>query len=260
MRDQSPQPTSAATTEAQDGGPHLLHVVGLSFAYPGRPGLLHDLHLTLQPRERVGVIGPNGAGKTTLFMLLCGVLTPDAGTIQLLDRPIQPGAFHPEIGMVFQNPDDQLFCLSVWDDVAFGPQNLGLPRTEVAARVEAALTTTGVRHLAERSPQHLSGGEQRMVAIAGVLALHPRLIIYDEPSANLDIRSRRRLIQFLQASPQTLLLASHDLELILEVCNRVLLLDAGQIVVDGRPRAVMGDAALMAAHGLECPAALARTE
>jgi len=257
MRDQPLQPTHVAAKGAQDGVPHLLHVAGLSFAYPGRPGLLRDLHLTLQLGERVGVIGPNGAGKTTLFMLLCGVLTPDVGTIRLLDRPIKPGAFHPEIGMVFQNPDDQLFCLSVWDDVAFGPQNLGLPRTELAARVEAALTTTGIRHLAERPPQHLSGGEQRMVAIAGVLALHPRLIIYDEPSANLDIRSRRRLIQFLQASPETLLLASHDLELIMEVCDRVLLLDAGQIVADGCPRAVMGDAALMTAHGLERPAALA---
>lgn len=235
-----------------------LAVTDLVFAYPDRPGVIKRLNLVVQSGERVGLIGPNGAGKTTFFMLLCGVLQPLAGTMSLFGRPVVHGAFHPEIGMVFQNPDDQLFCPSVWEDVAFGPQNLGLSRAEVAERVEAALALTGIRALADRPPHHLSGGEKRMVTIAGVLAMQPRLVIYDEPSANLDIRSRRRLIDFLQVVRETFLLASHDLEFILEVCDRVLLLDAGQIVADGPPGEVMRDAALMAAHGLEAPAVLAQ--
>ena len=158
--------------------------------------------------------------------------------------------------MVFQNPDDQLFSPSVWDDVAFGPQNLGLGGEQLAARVQAALHTTGVSGLADRAPHHLSGGEKRMVSIAGVLAMQPRLIIYDEPSASLDIRSRRRLINFLQESPVTSLISSHDLEFILEVCHRVVLLDQGRIVADGPPRQLMADKNLMAAHGLERPHSL----
>ena len=202
------------------------------------------------------MIGPNGAGKTTLFYLICGVHKPEQGQIMLCGEPVLPGRFRPEIGMVFQNADDQLFSPSVWDDVAFGPRNLALTQEEVEARVQESLTTAGVVDLAARPPHHLSGGEKRMVSIAGVLAMHPDVVIYDEPSANLDMRSRRRLIRFLQASPQTLLVASHDLELILEVCDRVILLDEGLIVADGAPREIMGDAALMEAHGLERPHSL----
>ena len=158
--------------------------------------------------------------------------------------------------MVFQNPDDQLFCPSVWDDVAFGPRNLGLAKEEVEARVTDALSFTGGLELAGRPPHHLSGGEKRMVSIAGVLAMHPQLLIYDEPTSNLDIRSRRRLIHFLQASQETMLIASHDLEFILEVCDRVVLMDEGRFVVNGEPREVLGDAELMEAHGLERPHSL----
>jgi cobalt/nickel transport system ATP-binding protein len=228
----------------------------VAFSYPDKAGILHNVTLEVAPQERVGLIGPNGAGKTTLFMLACGVLEPARGEIRLFGQPLKSGDFRPEIGLVFQNPNDQLFSPSVWDDVAFGPQNLGLPAAEVKARVTEALATTGTAALAERPPHHLSGGEKRMVAIAGVLAMCPQLILYDEPSANLDIRARRRLIQFLQASPQAFLLASHDLELILEVCGRVALLDEGQIIAAGSPRELMSDVALMEAHGLERPHSL----
>lgn len=233
-----------------------LSVSGLSFSYPDRPGVLRGVELRVSPGERVGVIGPNGAGKTTLFHLLCGVLRPASGQVELFGKPVIPGEFRPEIGLVFQNPDDQLFCPSVRDDVAFGPQNMGLAPEEIHTRVAEALKTTGTWELADRPPHHLSGGEKRMVAIAGVLAMRPRLIVYDEPSASLDIRSRRRLIRFLQGSGETFLLSSHDLELVLEVCDRVLLMDEGRIVAEGAPRELLGDTGLMETHGLEKPHSL----
>jgi len=235
---------------------HALVVSGLSFSYPDQPDVLREVSLKVLAGERVGLIGPNGAGKTTFFLVSCGVLKPNAGEVVLFGKPMVHGDFRPEIGMVFQNPDDQLFCPSVWDDVAFGPQNLGLSSGEVKDRVTEALLMTGMLELADRAPHHLSGGEKRMVSIAGVLAMRPRLVIHDEPSSNLDIRSRRRLIRFLQASAETLLVASHDLELILEVCDRVILMDEGRIVANGDSRQVMGDVELMEAHGLERPHSL----
>lgn len=233
-----------------------LAVTDLHFAYPGGAPVLDGVTFTIRPGERVGLIGPNGAGKTSLFLLISGVLRPDAGTIALFGRPVQRGEFHPEIGLVFQNPSDQLFSLSVREDVAFGPLNMGLAPEEVEARVAFALQTTDTTALADRPPHHLSGGEKRMVSIASVLSMQPRLLVCDEPDANLDIRARRRLIRFLQEAPQTLLVASHDLELILEVCDRVLLLDSGRIVADGVSRELMADELLMAAHGLEKPHSL----
>lgn len=236
--------------------PLTLAVTGLSYSYPDNPDVLHDVNLQIRRGERVGFIGPNGAGKTTLFFLFCGVHKPDRGQIVLFGEPLLPGRFLPGIGMVFQNADDQLFSPSVWDDIAFGPRNLGLTREEIEARVQESLSTAGVAGLAGRPPHHLSGGEKRMVSIAGVMAMRPKLVIYDEPSANLDMRSRRRLIRFLQASQETLLVASHDLELLLEVCDRVFLMDGGQIVAEGDPPTVMGDGELMAAHGMERPHSL----
>ncbi len=234
----------------------VLSISRLSFSYPDKSNVLRDVSLEIMPGERVGLIGPNGAGKTTFFLLICGVLKPDAGELLLFGEPMVHGDFRPEIGMVFQNADDQLFCPSVRDDVAFGPQNLGLSKEEVEARVTEALSTTGALELAVRPPHHLSGGEKRMVSIAGVLAMRPRLVIYDEPSADLDIRSRRRLICFLQASKETILIASHDLELVLEVCDRVILLNEGRIVANGDPCETMCDGELMEAHGLERPHSL----
>jgi cobalt/nickel transport system ATP-binding protein len=233
----------------------LLEVSNLTKSFGGVVAN-HDVSLEIHENEIVGIIGPNGAGKTTLFLLICGVLKADQGQIELFGRLMTYGDFHPEIGLVFQDPDDQLFSPSVWDDVAFGPINLGLSQDEVRARVQNALQTTGVIGLEERPPHHLSGGEKRMVAIAGVLAMNPSLVIYDEPSASLDIRSRRRLIQFLRRSNGTALLASHDLELVLEVCDRVVLLDEGQIIAAGDPRQLMRDQTLMERHGLERPHSL----
>ena len=228
----------------------------LSFAYPDRPNLLQNINLQVMPGERLGVVGPNGAGKTTLFTLICGLLHPLEGKVILFGEPVIPGQFRPDIGLVFQNPDDQMFSASVWEDVSFGPQNMGLIAPELNSRVSEALLMTGTQDLVDRLPHHLSGGEKRMVAIATVLAMQPQLVIYDEPSANLDMRSRRRLIKFLQSSKETSLIASHDLELILEVCDRVILLDEGQMIADGKTTVIMGNRPLMEQHGLEMPHSL----
>jgi cobalt/nickel transport system ATP-binding protein len=256
LSDAPPSPSVVMSPDGDRRLPAALALAAVNFSYPDKPSTLCDVSLAIAPGERVGVIGPNGAGKTTLFMLICGVLKPQSGSIYLLGNPVNVGQFYPEIGLVFQNPDDQLLSASVWEDVAFGPQNMGLSDEQVAQRVQDALSLTGMEALADRPPHHLSGGEKRMVAIAGVLAMEPRIVIYDEPSANLDLRARRRLIQFLQRSPQTMLISSHDLEFILEVCDRVLLLDAGTIVADGHPTQVMNDTALMERHGLEKPHSL----
>jgi cobalt/nickel transport system ATP-binding protein len=237
-------------------GVPALKVHELTYSYPDKPNVLRNINLTIQPKERVGLIGPNGAGKTTLFMSLVGIQRPEAGEISLFGQPMKHRDFRPEIGMVFQKSDDQLFSPSVRDDVAFGPDNLGLSTEEIGERVREALATTGVTALADRPPHHLSGGEKRMVSIAGVMAMRPRLVIYDEPSANLDIRARRRLIEFLQQADHAFIIASHDLEFLLEVCDRIILLDGGRIVADGPPREIMSNATLMEAHGLERPHSL----
>lgn len=228
----------------------------LSFSYPDQPDILCNISLHIGDGERVGIIGHNGCGKTTLFMLLCGVLKPKNGSIELFGQPLKQGQFRPEVGLLFQDPDDQLFSASVWDDIAFGPQNMGLDPGEVEARINHAVDMTGIEHLLNRLPHHLSGGEKQMVAIAGLLAMTPRVILYDEPTANLDLRTRRRLIRFLQASSETMLISAHDLEFILEVCDRVILIDDGRIIADGTPKAIMGNQELMEAHGLEKPHSL----
>ncbi len=185
-----------------------LRIRGLHFSYNSNRRVLNNINLTVKQGDKIGLIGPNGAGKTTLFMLACGVLKPGDGEIELFGKPLQSGQFNPEIGMVFQNADDQLFSPIVSDDVAFGPQNLGLSTNEVNERVASALKITDTNELAERVPHHLSGGEKRMVSIAGILAMEPRLIVYDEPSASLDMRSRRRLINYLQNSAGTSMISS----------------------------------------------------
>lgn len=228
----------------------------LCFSYEQERAILTDINLEIASGESVGLIGANGAGKTSLFLAVCGILKPTYGEIKLFDRPIKAGQFNPEIGLVFQNPDDQLFCPTVRDDIAFGLENIGLPPQEVEARIDAALSLTGVKHLIDRISYQLSGGEKCMVAIAAVLAMLPQIVLYDEPSANLDLRARRRLIQFLNSSRETTVISSHDLELIIEVCDRVVMLNQGRVVADGTPEEIMSDADLMLANGLEVPHSL----
>ncbi|MCT0252704.1 MULTISPECIES: energy-coupling factor ABC transporter ATP-binding protein [unclassified Synechocystis] len=236
--------------------PPAITVQALSFAYGGQEPVLNNLSWQIAPGERLGIIGHNGCGKTTLFLLLCGLLKPSAGTIKLLNNPLQAGKFLPEVGLLFQNPTDQLFATSVWDDIAFGPQNMGLSPAEVTERVNQAVRATGIAGLLDRLPQHLSGGEKQMVAIAGLLAMAPKILLCDEPTASLDIKARRQLINFLRQFRETLLISSHDLEFVLEVCDRVMVIDQGQMVADGPAREIMGNEILMESHGLEKPYSL----
>jgi cobalt/nickel transport system ATP-binding protein len=241
--------------------PPVLEVRGLTFAYAQGPPALNGVTFSIAEGERVALVGPNGAGKTSLFLCLCGVLNPQGGNAVVAGLDVRDSAqrrrLPGQVGIVFQNPDDQLFSTTVLDDVAFGPLNQGLPSDEVRVRADEALARVGLAGVEDRVPWHLSGGEKRRVALAGVLAMRPRVLLLDEPSMFLDPRGRRGLIELLNALGGTQVLASHDLEMVLRTCARVLLLDAGRLVVDGPARAVLGDAALMEAHGLEVPASLA---
>ncbi|MGK7892470.1 MAG: energy-coupling factor ABC transporter ATP-binding protein [Xenococcus sp. (in: cyanobacteria)] len=233
-----------------------ISINNLSFKYSQESSTLTDINLQILAGEKIGLIGANGSGKTTLFLTICGILQSSYGTVKLFNKLVNSGEFYPEIGLVFQNPDDQLFCPTVKDDIAFGPENMGLSPEEIAERVDTALSLTGVSHLKERIPHHLSGGEKCMVAIASVLAMQPQIILYDEPSANLDLKARRRLIRFLQASSETVMLSSHDLELVIEVCDRVILLNQGRVMADGIPQEIMSDRILMESNNLEVPHSL----
>jgi cobalt/nickel transport system ATP-binding protein len=228
----------------------------LRFSYPEKPEVFSGISLETSEGEKTGIIGPNGSGKTTLFLLVAGVLEPDSGAIALMEEPVKPGRFNPHFGMVFQNPDDQLFSVSVGDDIAFGLRNMGLGRRETEERVREMLAELDMSDLAERPPHHLSGGEKRMISLAGVMVMNPDIVALDEPDASLDSRSRRKLIDYIRSSTETMLIASHDLEFILETCSRIVILDGGEIRADGPPADVMSDSNLMEAHGLEKPHSL----
>ncbi|MGY6530711.1 MAG: energy-coupling factor ABC transporter ATP-binding protein [Cyanobacterium sp.] len=237
----------------------ILSISELYFQYHEK-NIFENLCLKINEGEKIGLLGANGSGKTTLFSLISGLLSSNGGDILLFEQKIEKGVFYPDIGFIFQNPDDQLFCLKVRDDIVFGAENLGLSSQEIEKRLQDVLTATGVEHLLNRFSHELSGGEKCMVAIASVLIMEPKLILYDEPSANLDLRARRRLINFLQSSPQTKVISSHDLELIREVCDRILVLNQGKIVADGDPITIMGDRTLMEENCLEVPPSLKKIE
>ena len=229
---------------------------GLTFAYAHDRAVLAGLDLTVEHGERVAVLGPNGAGKTTLMLHLNGLLR-GAGELEVAGLPVTPDALpalRARVGLVFQDPDDQLFMPTVADDVGFGPRNLGLDDAEIARRTAAALAAVRMDHAAERAPHQLSMGERRRVAIAGVLAMDPRLLVLDEPSANLDPRARRELLDLLAGLDRTLLVVTHDLPFAAELCERAVILAGGRIAADGACTAVLEDAALLARHDLELPA------
>ena len=232
----------------------MIDVRDLSFEYPDGRRALTRVTLSVSAGERVGLIGPNGAGKTTLMLALTGVLEPPVGVIRIAgldparsaDRRLIPA----KVGLVFQNSDDQIFSATVGEDVAFGPLNLGLPDDEVRRRVAEALSTVQLPDHADRVAHHLSDGEKRRVAIAGVLAMRPEILLLDEPTSALDPRGRRSLINLLNSLPGTQLIASHDLAMIRETCGRVILMDSGQIVATGTTD-LLADRALLEQHGLE---------
>ena len=234
----------------------LLQVAALTVGWPGDAPVLHGVTLHLAEGERVGLIGPNGAGKSSLFHAIAGVLAPTAGSVRFRGHPVRLGAFQPGMALMFQQAEDQLFCPTLAEDVAFGPRHLGIPEAEISARVATAIAACGLAGLEARPVHRLSSGEKRRACIAGALAMDPALLLLDEPSSALDLRNRRRLIALLAGMQPAMLIASHDLELLLELCPRVVLIDDGRIRADGPARAVLGDAALMAAHGQEVPQSL----
>jgi len=238
---------------------HIVEVEELAYTYPDGTHALQGVSFRIHHGESVAVVGANGAGKSTLLLHLNGYLTPQEGRVRIGDFPLTRQTI-PEVrktvGMVFQDPDDQLFMPTVHDDVAFGPLNLGLPAEEVEARVAEALERVGAQALGERPPYHLSGGEKRAVAIATVLAMSPSILVMDEPSSNLDPGARRRLIRLLRTFEHTKIIATHDLDLVLELCARTIVIREGQVAADGPTAEIFRDEALLAASGLEKPLSL----
>ena len=230
-----------------------LDVRGLSFSYPDGHPALHDVSLRLQAGEKVALVGPNGAGKSTLMLHLNGILSGQ-GVVQVCGLDVVKenlGRVRALVGMVFQSPDDQLFSPTVWEDVAFGPIYQGLPENEVRARVEKALADVHMGDYAKRVSHHLSVGEKKRIAIATVLSMRPEILVLDEPSAGLDPRARRGLINLLRELPQTILITTHDLPLVRDLCARAVIMDGGHIVADGPTATMLEDVDLLEAHGLE---------
>lgn len=236
-----------------------IEVRDLRYGYADGSAALSGVTFSVAEGETVGLIGPNGAGKSTLLLHLNGLL-PETWAkdrpVTVLGRAVGPDCLHDvrrQVGLLFQDPNDQLFCPTVREDVAYGPEQLGLGEAEVAARVAEALRKVGIAALAERPPHHLSVGEKRRVCLAGVLACGPSLLVLDEPTGSLDPKGRRELKELLRSIPITKLIATHDLEMVVELCSRVLVLDAGRVVAEGPTTEVLSDEALMLRHGLERP-------
>lgn len=239
----------------------MIEVAQLEFSYPDGRRALQDVTFSVRAGETVGLVGPNGAGKSTLLLHLNGLLgVPRAtGRITVAELEVTPANL-PEVrrrvGLLFQDPDDQLFSATVGEDVAFGLVQLGLSPDMVRERVAAALREVELGGFEERVPQHLSLGEKKRVCLAGVLACQPQVLVFDEPTANFDPRGRREFIALCRRLPGTKLIASHDLEMILALCSRLLVLDGGRLVASGGARAILGDEELMLRHGLEKPHSL----
>ncbi len=238
----------------------LIQIEHLSFSYPDGRQALHDVNLAVRSGEKLAVVGPNGAGKSTLLLHLNGTLRAaiqDGGRVvqvaglSVSQKTVQ--AVRAKVGLIFQDPDDQLFSPTVFEDVAFGPLHMGLPENEVRERVAAALAAVSMTGHEEHMPHHLSLGERKRISIATVLAMEPEILVLDEPSAGLDPRARRNLIALLHELPQTMLVASHDMRLVWDLCPRTVILDRGWLVADGPTTGLLQDEALMERHGLEVP-------
>jgi cobalt/nickel transport system ATP-binding protein len=235
---------------------HTIDVSGVHYRYPDGTPALKGVSFSVGHGESIALVGANGAGKSTLLMQLMGFLVPAEGEVRVGDVPVTKATLRDirrTVGMVFQDPDDQLFMPSVREDVGFGPLNLGLPDADVTARVDDALERVGALHLKERPPYRLSGGEKRAVSIATVLAMCPSALVMDEPSSNLDPRARRRLIDLLATFDHTKIIATHDLDLALELCERTIVMSDGTITYDGPTRTVFTDDELLVRSGLERP-------
>ena len=235
---------------------HIVEVTDLHFTYPDGTPALRGVTFRIVHGESVAIVGANGAGKSTLLRHLNGCLAPETGSLRIGDFPLTRKTLQQvrrTVGMVFQDPDDQLFMPLVRDDVAFGPLNLGLPLEEVEERVTRALATVGAEHLRNRPPHKLSAGEKRSVAIASVLAMDPSILVMDEPSTHLDPKSRRRLIRLLKTFEHTKIIATHDLDMVLDLCGRTIVLREGRVAADGPTAEILRNDELLDSSRLERP-------
>jgi len=238
---------------------HKLEVRNLHFLYPDGQVAVKNISFTIHHGESVGIIGANGAGKSTLLMLLMGVMFPYNGEVLVGDVHVTKKTLpmiRQRLGMVFQDPDDQLFMTTVYDDVAFGPRNYKLDEKEVESQVAKSLELVGISHLKDRAPFKLSGGEKRSAAIASVLSMQPDVLIMDEPTAALDPKSRRRVMGLLNNFEHTKIITSHDLDMVFETCKRIIVIKEGEVAADGTTEEILTNAELLDSCGLEMPLSL----
>ena len=237
----------------------VIELKNLNFQYPDGKEALKNVSLRVDQGECVGIIGPNGSGKSTLLMHLNGILPElqnENNSVLILGQWVSKSTYEmirKKVGLLFQDPDDQLLCPTVFEDVAFGPQQDDLPDPEIRKIVKEALQKVGLENFEERSPHHLSVGEKQRVCLAGVLAYQPEILALDEPTSSLDPRGKRELKSLLKTLPATKIIASHDLELVVELCSRTIVLDQGRVVADGPTLDLLSDEKLMISHGLEKP-------
>lgn len=256
-----PDATPESRTEAGSNSISLaVEVAGLNYSWPSGEQALFDLNFCIAAGENVGLVGPSGAGKSTLLRHLNGLLPEKLPTqkaaVMIHQQPVtkhNATTVRQNVGLLFQEPDDQLFCAQVAEDVAFGPLNLGLPHDEVRRRVTDSLTAVGLLDLANRSPLQLSVGQRKRVCLAGLLACQPKVLALDEPASSLDPRSRKQLLSILKRFEGSIVVASHDLDFVAQLCRRVIVLDEGKIQADGPMDEILTDESLMAKHGLEVP-------
>ncbi|MDY7041859.1 MAG: ATP-binding cassette domain-containing protein [Chloroflexota bacterium] len=239
-------------------GEEIIHIEGLAFTYPDGHRALDGVSLAVGKGETVAFIGPNGAGKSTLLLHLNGILRSENGAVKVFGLPPRAKylkVIRSKVGLVFQDPEDQLFSPTVFDDVAFGPINMGCSEEEVRQRVKKALRQVRMSGYEKRSPHHLSVGEKKRIAIATVLSMSPEVLVLDEPTSNLDPRGRWELIELLRELPLTKLIATHDLDMVQSLCERTVILDQGLVVADGPTHRVLSNLPLLAEHGLALPTA-----
>ena len=233
----------------------VIQIYSLCFAYPDRTPALDNVSLEVLEGECVGLVGPNGAGKTTLLLHLNGILKGEGRIVidglELNTKNLRE--IRRKVGIVFQDPDDKLFSPTVFDDVAFGPLTMGLGQEEVASRVENALRDADLAGIEKKAPQHLSFGQKKKASLASILSMRPRIIALDEPTSNMDPRSRARFLKLIKSVGATKILSTHDMESVRELCTRVIVLDSGRLVADGDADSILSDEKLMASHGLETP-------
>ncbi len=238
---------------------HIVEFRDVHYRYPDGTAALNGLSLRITHGESVGIVGANGSGKSTLLMHTNGYLLPQTGAITIGDKLLDKTTrqeIRKNVGLIFQNPDDQLFMPTVFDDVAFGPLNLGLSQERVNAAVQEALETVGCSAIRDKPPHHLSGGQKSAVAIAAVIAMQPEILVMDEPASHLDPKSRRALINLLRHFHHTKIIASHDLDLILDTCERCLIIKAGKVIADGPAEELLSDRQLLEENNLELPLSL----